>query len=65
MYMYLNILLLMMLRFKMHCNIIQLSKMSNEKLKTLINLYGKKKRTQVKIPFFVINLIFHFPLNEL
>lgn len=65
MYMYLNILLLMMLRFKMHCNIIQLSKMSNEKLKTLINLYGKKKRTQVKTPFFVINLIFHFPLNEL
>lgn len=43
MYMYVNILLLMMLRFKMHCNIIQLSKMSNEKLKTLINLYGKKK----------------------
>lgn len=42
MYMYLNILLLMMLRFKMHCNIIQLSKMY-EKLKTLINLYGKKK----------------------
>lgn len=66
--MYLNILLLMMLRLKMHCNVFKCiatlynsQKCRMRSWKLLFNLYGKKKTTGKDFALFCNKSYFPFP----